>query len=467
MVAVKLVRSELADDREFRERFRREVQSARAVGGFWTAAVVDADTDADRPWLATEYVPGPTLNKAISEHGPLPEQTVRTLASGLAEALGAIHRADLVHRDLKPANVLLGADGPRVIDFGISRAVASSSLTSRGAFVGTPGFFSPEQTAGEEVGPPSDVFSLGAVLVFAATGQGPFGIESAPIMLYRVVHSEPDLSGVPETLRPLLSACLNKNASQRPTTSDILDQIGEPSQQGSNWLPPAIKAAISEHTAGLGGLSATVPDPAPGSEGVPPGQPIPPPSPGEQTDKIAPVTSPPIPPASGQLPEPVFRTSGRLPALIFAAVLLAGIAAGFTIPYHVGFPLRYWSVLQLCVLAMEFGALLALLRVAIPPLRMRIGGEGIRVSRLGFSWDVRWSQVARVGVVTRGRSQAVAVWVVDNFTHPAPGWWHYTRAYYGGILIFPLTGRRRLHDTSRARLALEQYAARRYDARIL
>lgn len=172
-VAVKVIRPELSDDVGFRNLFRREVAAARRVGGAWTAPVIDADTEASRPWLVTGYVAGPSVYEAVERHGPLPESSVRTLGAGLAEALIAIHGTGLIHRDLKPTNVLLSLDGPRVIDFGISRALDASVHTRTGATVGSPGFMSPEQIDGRDVGPATDVFSLGSVLVFAATAKGP------------------------------------------------------------------------------------------------------------------------------------------------------------------------------------------------------------------------------------------------------------------------------------------------------
>jgi len=196
-VAVKVIRADLAQDPEFRSRFRREITVARKVSGLYTAPVIDADVDGEVPWLATAYVDGPTLADAVREHGPLPARAVLELAAGLAEGLNAIHAAGVVHRDLKPANVLLAEDGPRVIDFGISWAVEASALTHTGLVVGSPGFMSPEQAEGHEAGPPSDIFSLGAVLAFAATGQGPFGTGSTPALVYRVVHSVPRLDEVP------------------------------------------------------------------------------------------------------------------------------------------------------------------------------------------------------------------------------------------------------------------------------
>ena len=237
--AIKVIRSELAQDPEFRARFRREVAVARQVSGLYTAPVLDADADGPEPWLATAYVPGPSLADAVSQHGPLPAPSVLLLAAGLAEALSAIHSAGVVHRDLKPANVLLADDGPRVIDFGISRAAEGSSLTHTGLVVGSPGFMSPEQAEGREVGPPSDIFSLGAVLAFAATGRGPFGSGSTPALVYRVVHDGPQLDLVPAGIRPLIERCLAKDPAGRPTAAGLLAgaALGVP---GQDWLPEPV-----------------------------------------------------------------------------------------------------------------------------------------------------------------------------------------------------------------------------------
>src|SRR6201993_3362576 len=187
-IAVKVIRTELATDPDFRARFRREVAAAQKVSGLFTALVVDADLDCPVPWLATAYVAGPSLTEAVKGHGPLSARSVLALTAGLAEGLDAIHAAGVVHRDLKPSNVLLAEDGPRVIDFGISRATESTMLTQAGLVVGSPGVMSPEQAMGSDVGPPSDIFNLGAVLAFAATGEGPFGTGTTAALLYRVVH---------------------------------------------------------------------------------------------------------------------------------------------------------------------------------------------------------------------------------------------------------------------------------------
>jgi len=242
-VAVKIVTPSLAGDREFRRRFALEVAAARKVGGFYTAQVVDAATEADPPWLVTAYIPGPSLQQAVTAHGPLPHDAIRVLGSGLAEGLAAVHACGIVHRDLKPANVLIADDGPRVIDFGIARAldaVHHSTLVS-----GTAGFMSPEQALGEPTGPSSDVFSLGCVLAFAATGRGPFGVGRPAALAYRVVYEEPDLAGVPDELLPLLRQCLAKEPAARPSLTDVLGRLDD-SGGAAVWPPPAIAGMIAE-----------------------------------------------------------------------------------------------------------------------------------------------------------------------------------------------------------------------------
>ena len=217
LVAVKVVRDELAGDDGFRARFAREIESARKVSGAFTAAVVDADPDADRPWLATEYLPGPTLQKAIDASGPLTPGGVRSLAGGLAEALSAIHRSGLVHRDLKPSNIVLTDNGPRVIDFGIARALEDASLTATGVVIGTPGYLSPEQITGTTIGPPSDMFAMGAALVFAASGRGPFATGNPASLLHRIVHEQPQIPPLPDPLQDLVRRCLARDPAHRPT----------------------------------------------------------------------------------------------------------------------------------------------------------------------------------------------------------------------------------------------------------
>ncbi|MFG2516547.1 PQQ-binding-like beta-propeller repeat protein [Streptomyces sp. NPDC048584] len=227
-VAVKVVRETLLRDEGFRRRFVREVAAARRVTGFFTAAVVDADPEGNPAWLATEYVPGPSLQEAVTRHGVWREQAVRGLGAALAEALGAVHAAGLVHRDLKPSNVLLAPDGPRVIDFGISAAADDTALTEAGTVIGTPGFIPPEQLRHESSGPAGDVFALGAVLAYAAAGVGPFGGGASHAVNYRVVHEDPDLRSLPPLLADVVARCLAKDPAERPTVTWLLDELGHP-----------------------------------------------------------------------------------------------------------------------------------------------------------------------------------------------------------------------------------------------
>jgi hypothetical protein len=256
-VAVKVIHPELARDADFRRRFAREVATARAVSGIYTAPVVASGLDDDPPWLATAYVPGPSLAEVIAGHGPLTEPAVWRLAAGLTEALQAVHACGLVHRDLKPGNVLLAADGPRVIDFGISRALDGTSLTATGMVVGTPGYMSPEQAEGAQADAPSDVFSLGCVLAYAATGNAPFGEGSAASVLYRVVMRPPDLAGVPARLREVVAACLAKNPAQRPELSSLAAMISRTgpavaAASPTSYWPAPVAEVIRASQAALG-----------------------------------------------------------------------------------------------------------------------------------------------------------------------------------------------------------------------
>ncbi|WP_217205799.1 serine/threonine-protein kinase [Streptomyces sp. AC550_RSS872] len=259
-VAVKVIRPDLAADAGFRERFRHEVDIAKAVSGRHTAPVVDADPVAPLPWLATSYVLGPDLTDVVAAHGALPEHTVRALGAGLAAALQEVHGAGLIHRDLKPSNVLLAADGPRVIDFGIARAVDGSRMTQTGVVVGSPGYMPPEQALGQDVGPAGDVFSLGAVLAFAATGRSAFGDGAAShaALLYQVVHGEPDLADVPPSLLGLIRACLLKDPARRPAPAEVVAALA-PRGVGDvlhDWLPSAVASTIATHAAGILDLEA-------------------------------------------------------------------------------------------------------------------------------------------------------------------------------------------------------------------
>jgi serine/threonine protein kinase/outer membrane protein assembly factor BamB len=225
-LAVKVVHGEFAKDPEFRGRFRQEVAAARKVSGAFTASVVDADPDAERPWMATLFIPGPTLSDEVKRNGPMEPAQLRRLMAGLAEALRDIHRVGVVHRDLKPSNVLLAEDGPKVIDFGISRPKDSELRTETGKLIGTPPFMAPEQfRRPREVGPAADIFALGSVMVHAATGRGPFDSDSPYVVAYQVVHDEPDLTGVPANLAPLIGRCLAKEPEDRPTPDELMREL--------------------------------------------------------------------------------------------------------------------------------------------------------------------------------------------------------------------------------------------------
>jgi outer membrane protein assembly factor BamB len=237
-LAVKVVHRQHAADPEFRARFRQEVAAARRVSGAFTAPVVDADPGAALPWMATLYVPGPTLAAQVKRNGPMSPAELRRLTAGLAEALRDIHRAGVIHRDLKPSNVLLPDSGPKVIDFGISRPYDSDLRTETGKLIGSPPYMAPEQfQRPREVGPAADVFALGAVLVHAATGRGPFDSDSPYLVAYQVVHDEADLAGVPADLAPLVGRCLAKDPGERPTPDEIMAALHPPSYEAAAFIP--------------------------------------------------------------------------------------------------------------------------------------------------------------------------------------------------------------------------------------
>ncbi|MEU0965252.1 serine/threonine-protein kinase [Streptomyces sp. NPDC005917] len=301
-VAIKTVRTELAEDQLFRVRFTREVEAARAVSGFYTAAVVDADPRAAVPWLATAYVPAPSLEEIVNDCGPLPAQAVRWLAAGVAEALQSIHGAGLVHRDLKPSNVLVVEDGPRVIDFGIASGVSNTRLTMTNVAVGTPAYMSPEQAKdSRSVTGASDVFSLGSMLVFAATGHPPFHGANPVETVFMLLREGPDLEGLPDELRPLIESCMQMEATGRPNPADLQAQLAphlfgsgsDDSGTASAWLPekavaliesrrggrPAVKASANP-SGGLGGGRLAVPPPPAYDPVVPAPVPVGAPAPG-------------------------------------------------------------------------------------------------------------------------------------------------------------------------------------------
>ncbi|WP_185149661.1 serine/threonine-protein kinase [Streptomyces sp. Ag109_O5-1] len=262
-VALKVIRPDLAEDQEFRSRFAREVSAARRIRGGCTARLVAADLEAERPWFATQYVPGPSLHDKVADEGPLHAAEAAAVGAALSEGLVAVHEAGVVHRDLKPSNILLSPKGPRIIDFGIAWATGASTLTHVGTAVGSPGFLAPEQVRGAAVTPATDVFSLGATLAYASTGDSPFGHGSSEVMLYRVVHEEPHLHGVPDALAPLVRACLAKDPEERPSTLQLSLRLKEIAAREAHGLadvrPPAPRAAEADRPTGR--LTETYPEP--------------------------------------------------------------------------------------------------------------------------------------------------------------------------------------------------------------
>jgi serine/threonine protein kinase len=327
-VAVKVIHAELAQDPDFRARFRREIDVAQRVQGFFTAPVLAADPDAEEPWLATAYIPGPSLAAAVVEQGPLPFDAVTVLAAGLAEALAALHGADVVHRDLKPSNVLLAEDGPRVIDFGISRIGEQTALTRTGSTVGSPGYLAPEQARGAEVGPAGDVFALGGVLAYASTGRPPFGGGRVEAVVYRVVHGEPDLEGVAPELRGLVQSCLAKDPQDRPPAEQVLaylQTLGVDAHAAHHtWLPAAVSTMLPAHRAPTQPASdpPTAPPRLPSPATLPPARlPYPaPPPPARPAVYTAPAA--PRPPAE----PPARRRAGPIAAAVTACLLAIGTA---------------------------------------------------------------------------------------------------------------------------------------------
>ncbi|MEV4339423.1 bifunctional serine/threonine-protein kinase/ABC transporter substrate-binding protein [Streptomyces sp. NPDC049590] len=252
LAAVKVILPEYADQPAFRARFRREVAAARRVRSPWAVPVTGADPDAPAPWLATAFVPGPSLAEAVAARGPLPPPAVRALGRMLARALTAVHDAGLVHRDVKPGNVLLALDGPRLIDFGIARAAEETALTSAGMVVGTPGFLAPEQARARPATWASDVFALGCLLSYAATGRPPFGTGAVDALLYRTVHDEPDLEGLPDGLREPLARCLAKDPAARPTAREAAEALGgNTPSDAADWLPDDVVRLIADRSAAM------------------------------------------------------------------------------------------------------------------------------------------------------------------------------------------------------------------------
>ncbi|MGA4538799.1 serine/threonine-protein kinase [Uniformispora flossi] len=425
-VAVKQVRPEIAQDPGFRKRFRREVDLAMKAGGFWTAPVVAADPDAESPWVASQYVPGPALDEHIAAQGPMDEAAVRRLGAGLAEALDSFHRIGLVHRDLKPSNILLLDDGPRVIDFGISKAMedgGGSALTSTGMVVGTPGFMSPEQALGTAVGPASDIFSLASVLVFAATGEPPFGHGASHALLFRVVHAPPRLDGVPPGLVTTLAKCLSKASEERPSAHEVGAMLTE------TPAPAAGQPAAEIDARGIP-VDVRTPSPAPGSAPTAPnphaaGAPA-------QGTYIAPARRvPPPPPAvAPRIPvtpsavhefavqdggPAVFRRRIRKSAL-WAALITAVLCTWTALigQLLVGVFLSVSAIL-LGFLPRLVGALPLLvrssLRIDARVLQMRLGGT---------AFTVTWQDVALVSVSRTGNTLRLTVVLHSDAKRPVP-----------------------------------------------
>ncbi|MEV0415475.1 serine/threonine-protein kinase [Streptomyces sp. NPDC050448] len=383
-VAVKVVRPEIASDPGFRARFRREVEAAKAVGGFWTAAVVDADPEAETPWVASDYIPAPDLSEWVRERGPLTEDAVWRLGAGMAEALHSVHRAGLVHRDLKPANVLLTENGPRLIDFGIAKALnGATMLTRTGVAIGTAGFMSPEQAQGGSVGTASDIFSLGTVLCFAATGRMPFGEGSAAELLYRVVHGMPNLEGVPEGLRAVLGECLEKRAERRPSAEEVLSAL---SRGGAETVAPSVTVADT-------GVRPPVAPPDLSIESPPPplGGPRPPALPVEDAVVGAVPVQAVVERESGP-PVEVRYSMGHMRVAV-AAMLAATVPLGVAVYYFVDHPLP--AVLASFV-ALALFSLGGLAMARGDAACVRVAGDGLYFLREGHEWSATWKELSRV-----------------------------------------------------------------------
>jgi hypothetical protein len=358
-VAVKVMRPGLGDDRGFRERFRQEIEAARRVQGLYTAQVIDADPTAVPPWLVTAYVPGPSLQEAVAEHGPMPVGTVYQIMAGVAEALQAIHSAGVIHRDLKPSNVLLAPDGPRVIDFGIARAAEATALTHTGMRVGSPQFMAPEQVAGQSATPATDVFALGSLAAFAVLGRPPFGNGNGEAVLYRILHQDADLTGCPMPLRSLIERCLAKDPAQRPASAEIIwfcqgqlgpgQAPGHATQGAQSWLPPGVAADAayrSTLTAGPPGPAGSPgpPDPAvapgpagPPGLGTPAGGPVPIPTAVATSANMGPPPPAPGPRMPGpQPPSSVIRAVQVMYAGAVSAVLnaIVGSVVGYGVVHN-------------------------------------------------------------------------------------------------------------------------------------
>ncbi|RZU13623.1 serine/threonine protein kinase [Kribbella rubisoli] len=448
LVAVKVVRDELAGDSGFRARFAREIDAARKVSGAFTAAVVDADPDADRPWLATEYLPGPTLQKAIETSGPLSPAGVQSLASGLAEALMAIHASGVVHRDLKPSNIVLTDNGPRVIDFGIARALEEASLTATGMVIGTPGYLSPEQITGTGIGSASDLFALGAVLVFAASGRGPFATGNPASMLHRIVNEHPQIPPLPGALHDVVRRCLARDPAQRPTPLEILQLLGQP-------VPTAL---LNPPTIVLPSATRVLP-PTAGQDLPPVPTPLPAP-PGA----FAQAPTPSGPPAQGGVVGASFATS-RVRAVVFAVVttVLCLAFASRDPEMQVLHPIIS-TVLGLVSLTFLYFAIRHWILVLRPKVVLRLSPQGLTINRAYREATIPWYGVTRLHVGGDSKRPWLIAWLEPQYQNQLPV---SHRRHHGGLRIYPIahgaTHGRRQTQVNELRAALNWYAGRIHD----
>ncbi|MFF9766166.1 protein kinase [Streptomyces sp. NPDC014636] len=399
-VALKVAKAELTADPVFRERFRSEVEAARAVGGFHTAPVVDAALDGDPLWLATAYIPGPTLAERLAAEGAMDEPQLRALAAALAEALESIHACGLVHRDLKPGNIIMAADGPRVLDFGISRAVESGRLTATGTAFGTPGFLAPEQALGHDVTGAADVFALGAVLVAAAGGSA-WG-EGTPMgLMYRSVHEPPDMSAVPAALADVVAACLAKEPADRPTPGALLDLLTDASSSPSRPQTPPYPQADTAP-------SQVAPAPAQASPVSSPEAAVPPPPATPPQPPVRAATPPyqqPVQPATPPHLPVQPATPPHLPAQPTPSHLPAQHATAQPAPYGFGPPIPYgnpYAGPDPEVVLADDGA------------GVVVNAAGVLLEVEGATADFPWHEIARVERSWRGNRLTITVRLWDG-----------------------------------------------------
>ncbi|MGW1343297.1 serine/threonine-protein kinase [Kribbella sp. NPDC002412] len=470
LVAVKVVRDELAGDDGFRARFAREIEAARRVSGAFTAAVVDADPDAEHPWLATEYLPGPTLQKAIDTSGPLTPGGVRSLAGGLAEALVAIHACGLIHRDLKPSNIVLTGNGPRVIDFGIARALEDASLTATGVVIGTPGYLSPEQITGTAIGPASDMFALGAVLVFAASGRGPFATGNPASLLHRIVNEQPHIPALPDPLQDLVRRCLARDPAHRPTPQQLLHAVGSPANTALLTAPAPTIAnptkLLPEPTASaqpaLPGGAAALPRPVPPGP-IPAGQVSAGQVLGGQVSAGHMSAGPvPVGQSAAVRTGATFATSRTRPVIV--AVLTTVLVAGFW-PRQAAAQDPVVAVIGITVSAISLYFAIRNWRLVLRRrVVLRLTPEGLSLERGYQQAAVPWSAVTRLRLVGDLKRPWLIAWLdaQHQSTLPTP-----RRRHHGGLKLYPVAHERaakpRAHQLNELQAALNWYAGHLHD----